>query len=531
VVAVATDGNGAEQLWLRTLDEPDGHFLPGTERGVNPFWAPDSRTVAFFADGKLKRIDIRNLSTMTICDAPNPRGGAWTSDNQIVFAPNMLSGLVRVPATGGDPVALTTLAVDRGEISHRFPAPVLNRRLTYHVQNRNGAENGTWLLSLDDPQHARRIVRAFDRGIVADDRLFWTSAGTLLTQRLDRSTGRLIGDPATVVTSVLPAGVQGLSAFSISNTGALVYRGSSPPSTQLAWVARNGRMLESVGDIGFNLAPQLSPDGRRVAYERVELGRSDLWIVDIERHSAIRALSEQSRLPAGNLAWSRDGGRIGYSSARGLGGNVNIYLINAAGGQAEPFLEEPTALFFSGWTPDGQTAIWTQGSEVSRVTGQIGGRFAIKVMGPDRKRVTYYDPGYYIRHPTMSPDGRWLAFSSDQSGRREVFVIGFPEPGTPRQVSLAGGTQPRWRGDGKELFFLSADSKLMAVGVNAAGGDITFGRPDPLFDAPMRHWLDSLETEYDVSPDGQQFLINAVREEPAAPLTVILNWSKLIGQH
>jgi serine/threonine-protein kinase len=201
------------------LDEADGRFLPGTDKGANPFWAPDSKAVGFFADGKLKRFDIRNFTTMTVCDAPNARGGAWTSDDQIVFAPGMLSGLVRVAAAGGDPVPFTNLAVDRGEVSHRFPAPLPNRRLTYHVMNRNGEENGTWLVSLDDPRHARRIVRAFDRGIVVGDQLIWTSAGTLLTQRLDLSTGRLIGNPASIVTRVSSAGVQGLAAFSVSNAG------------------------------------------------------------------------------------------------------------------------------------------------------------------------------------------------------------------------------------------------------------------------------------------------------------------------
>jgi Tol biopolymer transport system component len=291
-------------------------------------------------------------------------------------------------------------------------------------------------------------------------------------------------------------------------------------------------MLESVSDVGFNLHPQLSPDGRRVVWARSEQGRNDLWVGDLERHSTIRVLSEQNRFPMGNLAWSRDGSRIGYSSARGTAGNDNLYVISAAGGQAEPFQEQPTALVFSEWTPDGQTAIWTQGSEASRITGQVGGRFAIMTMGPDRKPVTYFDPGYMIEHPRVSPDGRWMAFTSDQSGRREVFVMGFPEPGPPRQVSLAGGTQPRWRGDGRELFFLSPDSKLMAVGVNTAHADITLGRPEPLFDAPMRWWLGwtSWTTEYDVSSDGKRFLINVVREERATPLTVILNWPKLIQQ-
>jgi hypothetical protein len=394
--------------------------------------------------------------------------------------------------------------------------------------NRNGNENGTWLVSLDDPHHGRRIVRAFERAIVADDRLFWTTtAGTLLTQRLDSSTGGLLGEPATVVTGVNNGGPQGLSAFSISSAGAIVFQGSSLPTTQLAWVARNGRMLESVSDVGFNLNPQLSPDGGRVAYVRREQGRSELWLVDVERHSSIRVLSEQTRVPIRDLFWSRDGSRIVYSSDRGPKA-TNLYVIGAAGGQATPYFEQPNDIYFYGWIPDAQTAIWEEQSDASRVTGQVGNRFAIKTMGPDRKPVTYFDPGYWILHTTVSPNGRWIAFSSDQSGRRDVFVIGFPEPGTPRQVSSAGGTQPRWRADGKELFFLSADSKLMAVSVNTVHGDVTFGRPEPLFDVPMRWWLNSLSTQYDVSRDGQRFLVDMVLEEHVAPLTVILNWPKLL---
>jgi Tol biopolymer transport system component/predicted Ser/Thr protein kinase len=526
VIAVANnDKGGHQQLWLRTLDEADGRFLPGTDRGDSPFWSPDSTAVGFFADGKLKRIDIRSLSTITVCDAPNPRGGAWTSDGQIVFAPGMFSGLVRVPATGGDPVPLTTLA--KNQMSHRFPATVENRQLTFQVTNQNGDENGTWLLSLDDPQHALRIVKTFDRGIVANNRLFWTSDGTLLTQRLDPSTGSLSGEKATVVNRVGRAGVQGLSAFSISS-GALVYLGSSLPSTQLAWVARNGGMLESTSDVGHFLTPRLSPDGDRIAYVRFEGDRSDLWVVDLERHAATRVLSQQNRYPMGNLLW-RDGSRIAFQASGGPGGMAAGYLINAAGGPAAPVLTQLSVTALTGWTPDGQTAIWTQTTDQSRITGQVGGRAAIMIMGPDQKPVTYFDPGYWIEHATLSPDGHWMAFSSDQSGPRQVFVVGFPEPGRPQQVSDAGGSQPRWRSDSRELFFLAADSKLMAVSVKTEGRNITIGRPQPLFDAPMPQWpWDS--TDYDVSQDGQRFLINVVREQHAAPITVILNWRKLIAQ-
>ena len=169
VVAVASNDKGARQLWLRTLDEEDGRWLADTDHAASPFWAPDSRGVAFFADGKLKRMDVHGPSAaLTVCDAPNARGGAWTSDNQIVFAPGIYSGLVRVPAAGGDPVPLTTLAVDRGEFSHRFPFPLPNRRLIYGVLNQNSEENGIQLISLDDPQHAHSIVRGHNaNGAVA----------------------------------------------------------------------------------------------------------------------------------------------------------------------------------------------------------------------------------------------------------------------------------------------------------------------------------------------------------------------------
>jgi hypothetical protein len=336
VVAAATDDKGAQQLWLRTLVDEDGRWLAGTENGGAPFWSPDSSALAFFADGKLKRLDIRGPSApLTICDAPNPRGGTWTSDNQIVFAPAQFSGLVRVAAGGGTPAPVTSPSADRGEFSHRFPASLPNRQLIYFAMNRNAGENGIWLISLDDPGHARRIVHSRDTGQVVGDSLFWTTTdGTLLAQRIDLSTPRFLGDAETVVTRVMPAGVQGYGAFSISSGGSLVFRTFRLPSTQLTWVARNGAVLEPVGDAGFNHDPQLSPDGRRVAYVRSELDRSEIWVFDVERRAATRVLSEQGGGLFGNPGWSHDGDRILYSSSRGPGNTPSLYAVSATGGQS-----------------------------------------------------------------------------------------------------------------------------------------------------------------------------------------------------
>jgi Tol biopolymer transport system component len=287
-------------------------------------------------------------------------------------------------------------------------------------------------------------------------------------------------------------------------------------------------MLEAVVDVGFTADPQLSPDGRRVAYVRYDQDRAELWVFDLERHSATRVLSDRTPASPGTLAWSPGGDQILYTSSRGQGNTPSLFAISATGGQPTPLVGQlGLTTVFSGWMPGGQSAILTQQSEVPQVTGDPG-RFAIMKMGPDRKPVTYFDPGYNIQGTTVSPNGHWIAFTSNQSRQREVFVIGFPEPGTPRQVSLAGGTQPRWRGDGRELFFLSPDFKLMAVDVNASDTTIALGRPSPLFDAPMRWWsqTDWVGTEYDVSPDGQRFLVDVVHEERRAPLSVILNWSR-----
>jgi len=525
VVAVATPERGPSQLWLRRLDDDAGRFLPGTQGASYPFWAPDSRAVGFFADRKLKRIDIRGLTAITICDAPGGRGGAWMVDGQIVFAPDVYTALVHVPAAGGNPVPFTSLVAEQGETSHRFPFPLPNRRLTYFVIHRNADENGVWLVSLDDPSHPRKIVRSGNAAQFAGGMLFFTDRFTLLAQRFDPVAGRLAGDPTTVATNVATV-VVGQAAFSLSNADSVLVRRFNASVTQLAWTDRHAQVLEELGEAGFNLDPRLSPDGQRVAFVRVEHDVSTLWALNVDTGASTRVISGQLRTPDAAPAWSRDGNRIVFSSARGPSANVDLYIANATGGPVEPFAASSQSMYFSGSTPDGQTSVWMQNS--SRETQHI------VVMGPDRKPATYFDPGYQIEHAAMSPDGHFIAISSNQSGRREVFVTGFPTPGVPRQLSVGGGTQPRWRGDGRELFYLSPPSKLISVAVNSSGRNTNFGRPEPLFDAPIlvgpgygRTMPDP--AQYDVSPDGSRFILNIVREAHPPQLTVMLNWSRSIG--
>jgi hypothetical protein len=516
VVAVATTTNGLRQLWLRRLDDEDGRLLAGTEGALYPFWAPDSRAIGFFADGKLKRIDVRGLSAISLCDAPAGRGGAWTADEQIVFAPDVYSGLMRVPAAGGDPAPLTNLVADRGETSHRFPFPLPDRKLIYFIEHRNAAENGVWLVALDDPQHAQRIVRSGQAAQFAGHSLIFVAGGTLLAQQLNTVAGRLVGDPRTIVTNVASAGVIGQDAFSVSNTDSLLVRRNAFPLTQLAWTGRDGHVLEWLGEVGHNFDPRLSPDGHHLAYMHAEHGVSTLWVLDLDRHTPTRLVSDLFHAPDDRgPGWSEDGNRIVFSSHRGPAANANLYVISPADGHVAPFAESLQAMWFAGWTQNGLTALWTEGF--------YGLRAQVVVMGPDRKPTTYYDPGYMIEQATVSPNGRLIAFTSNHSGSFEVFVIGFPVPGVPRQLSIGGGTQPRLRGDGKELFFLAPDSKLMALTVNASEGNVTFGRPEPLFEASIQDELDNGVAQYDVTSDGRRFLINVVREASISSLTVMLN--------
>jgi Tol biopolymer transport system component len=508
------------------LDDDAGRFLPGTQGAASPFWAPDSRAVGFFADGKLKRIEIRGLTAITICDAPAGRGGAWLVDGQIVFAPDVFTALVRVPAAGGTPAPFTSLVTEQGETSHRYPVPLPNRRLMYFVEHRNDAENGVWLVSLDDPSHPRKIIRTGNAAQFAGGMLFFTDRFTLLAQRFDPADGRLAGDPATVATGVAGTGL-GYAAFWLSNADSVVVRRFNASVTQLAWTDRHGQVLESLGEAGFNLDPRLSPDGHRVAFVRVEHDVSTLWTLNVDTGAATRVISDQLRVPDAAPAWSRDGNRIVFTSARGPSGGFNLYIAKATGGPVEPFAESLSlqSMYFSGSTPDGQTSVWMQTS------GQD--TQSIVVAGPDRKSATYYDPGYDIEHAALSPDGRFIAFSSNQTGRREVYVIGFPTPGVPRQISVGGGTQPRWRGDGRELFFWSPPSRLMSVTMNTSGRDTNFGSAAPLFDAPILEGFGYGRTaadivQYDVLPDGSRFILNMLREPHPPQLMVLLNWSRSI---
>jgi Tol biopolymer transport system component len=515
IVAVVTDARGGSSLWLRRFDGDDGRFIAGSDGASFPFWSPDSRTVAFFAARKLKRVDTQSGSPIAIADAPAGRGGVWTDDEHIIFAPSNNDPLVRIRAEGGDPVPFTTLASARGEISQRFPFLLERRHFGYYAMNRNPAENGVWIAPLAAPGSRTRIVRTDAAAQFGGGWLFFTRDVGLVAQRLDLTGLRLTGDPATVAPIVGSTPILDARPISASADGAVAFRPYVALEREMTWTSRAGAAIGATVTHGVIRDPGLSPDGRRLAFVKVNAERreSDLWVMEVGRQTSTTIASNLDLL---RPIWSPDAKRIVFSAGIGPGANRNLYDIPSTGGSTRASVpEKETLMRAAGWTRDGRQLVWLQ--------KDIPPRDVIMTIGLDQKPKTYFDPGSEIIDARLSSDDRWIALSSNQSGQPEIYVIGFPNVGEMHQISPSGGTQPRWRRDSRELFYLSADGKLMSVPVRAQGDTLDFGSPVPLFTVAVP---DSFQ--YDVAPDGSRFILNSARRVVSAPLTVVLNWPALI---
>jgi Tol biopolymer transport system component len=513
IVAVVTDARGGTSLWLRRFDEDHGRLIAESDGASFPFWSPDNRTVAFFAAGKLKRVDTQAGSPIAIAEAPAGRGGVWTDDGHIIFAPSNNVPLVRVSAEGGDPVPFATLASGRGEISHRFPFLLEHRHVGYFAMNRSPAENSVWVAPLAAPASATRIVRTEASAQFGGGWLFFVRDSGLVAQRLDLGGLRLTGDPVTVARSIGFTPILAGRPISASADGAVAFRGFAP-EREMTWTSRAGEAIGTAVAHGAISDPGVSPDGRRLAFVKFNPERrQDLWVMDVGRQTSTPIVSNLSlRRPI----WSPDSQRLVFTAGIGPGANENLYDILPTGGSWRTTVPEfESQMWAAGWTRDGSQFLWLQ--------ADIPPRHAIKMIGSDQQPKTYFDPGFEITDIRLSPDDRWIALSSTQSGRPEIYVIGFPNVGQITQISTSGGTQPRWRRDGRELFYLSADGKLMSVAVRAQGDTFDFGLPVSLFTVSVP---DSFQ--YDVAPDGSRFIVNSARQVVSAPLTVILNWPAML---
>ena len=516
IVLVSPDSR--PQIWLRSLDDDQLRPIAGTTGGSSPFWSADSRSLGFFADGKLKRIDPRGGEPVSLCDAPTGRGATWTSDGRIIVAPTSGSPLMVMSDTGGQLAPLTTLDASRGEISHRFPHWLPTGKVLYAVMDKSQASD-LRLVDATQPSKVLSLGRSSSAQFAAGH-LFFAREGTLYAQRFDAAAATLQGAPAAV-TTVVTSGVIGLEGFAVSPSGTVAIRARPSQPTQLTLVDRDGRVKATVGEPLVQGMVELSPDGRQVATARQDGAPVRIWTIDLERGVSTRVSADahQDTFPV----WSPDGGRLIFASNRAAGGNTNLYMAPVDGsGNVSAVLEGNALMRPGAWHANG-TLVWSShGPPHSGIWSMM--------LDGDRKPVAYLETSRFrLQHPRLSPDGQWIAYVSNQSGRREVYLQRFPDRDVPRQVSIGGGISPRWRKDGGEIYYVSANGAIMAVSVSP-GARPTIGRPLPLFPFQQPLGFSSDFYNYDVSADGQQFLLNQPTENSAPPLTVILNWSPPSGE-
>ncbi len=528
-IAISPDGQtiafvgtpaGRPRLWLRSLGAASARPLAGTDGASFPFWAPNSRSIGFFADdGRLKRIDLDGDAVRVLANAPLPRGGTWNSEDTILFVP-ATGPVFRVSATGGDRTQVTRIAAQQS--SHSFPRFLPDgNHFVYSVTG--GPEvRGVYVAGLDGTEE-RRLVDADSIGVAtSNSHLLFARGGTVFAQELDPARLALKGNALPVAEGVALQPFLGflLASFSASATGHLIYRsGSASQQRQFVWFDRSGRELGRIGnpDDAAPTSPGISANGRRLALHRTVDGNVDVWLLDLERGGLSRFTSH----PANEIQayWSPDNTRIVFSSNRT--GSYELYEKSTLGALDEKHLL-PMQSQVTDWSRDGRFLLF-QNRDL-KTNSDI---WALPY-GANPKAFSLVYTEFEERDGQFSPDGKWVAYTSVESARSEIYVQPFQGPGTRLPVSINGGAQPRWRSDGKELFFIALDERLMAVPISlpSHGGPLEAGAPIPLFATRVGGAVQAASrTQYVVSPDGSRFLMSTVLEGPAtSPITLILNW-------
>jgi Tol biopolymer transport system component len=520
IVFVATE-EGRSRLSLRSLDAVSARPLTGTEGASWPFWSPDGRSVGFFADGKLKRIDVDGGQLQNLTDAPAGRGASWNRDGTIIFTPDQGTGpIFRIPAAGGEVSPLTRTESPK-QNSHRFPQFLPDgRHFLYYVLG-IPEFRGIYIGDLQGSE-TRRLLDADSAAVyAAPGRLLFVRQGTLFAQDFDAARLELRGNASPMAERIaLDTGAQGSAAVSASTAGPFVYRtGSGSGLRQFVWMDRSGKDIGKASDLLSAISIDLSPDGRRVALFQQVNQNFDVWLLELGRGLLSRFTFDPGveRFPI----WSPDGSRIVFDSDRK--GPFDLYQKPAIGaGTEELLLATAQEKIPTDWSPDGRLLLYRS---VDPKTGYD--IWALPLDG-DGKPVPVVQTNFDERDAQFSPDGKWIAYHSNESGRFEIYIQPFPGPGSKLQVSTNGGAQVRWGPHGKELFYIALDARLMAVPIRLASNPQSAepGSPTPLFATRVGGALQgTFRQQYDVSSDGPRFLMNTITEEAASPITVVLNWN------
>jgi serine/threonine protein kinase len=515
---VAKSADGKPVLWIRPLNSTVAQPMSGTEGATYPFWSADSRYVAFFAAGKLNKIDASGGPSQALCEAKTGRGGTWNSSGTIVFTPEVIGGIVRVDAAGGTRVPLTT--VDAKENSHRWPQflPDGNHYL-YFAHGTTSADNGIYLTALDSKE--RKLLLRNDSNAIyaAPGQLLFVRDSTLMVQSFNLRSLALEGEAKPIADHVAVNTDTWRGIVTASANGELLYQhGTAGSGSQLVWYDASGKQGEPVlPESADYYWPALSPDGSKLAVDIEVNSLGDIWVIDLARHTKTRiTFGPQS---SGDPVWWPDGKSVVFSYGA-PGANDSIYRQNADGtGSKEKLFETPGITDFPfSVTPDGRYIAYMRHDPKSNTGWDI---WALPTFD-DQKPFPVVATNFLDVTPSFSPDGKWLAYANDETGRVEVYIQPFPGGAGRWQVSTAGGARPSWRKDGKELYFWSTDQQLMAVDIQQNGASLQLGAPHALFKATT---VTGSVGTYTASADGKKFVMNTVLPQSLSePLTLITNW-------
>ena len=527
---------GKQQIWVRRLDATESHAIPGTEDAETPFWSADSHSIGFFANNKLKRVDAAGGPVQTLCDGPgSDGGGTWNTDGTILFSGrNPETPVTRVSASGGTPVPVTKLA--SGETFHRWPRFLPDgRHFLYFATFTNSEQDGVFLSSLDG-MPPKRILTTRYMADYASGYLLYRLDQALMARPFDEKKFEFTGEAIQVLSSVGVLANNGRVGFSVSNNGYLAFAENfNGDRSHLVWLDRTGKESGEVGAPGTLGEPRLSPDGKQVVFIRADGGQGDVWLVDLARGVPSRLTFREggSRYPV----WSPDGKTVAFSSAvAGTSGSQLFRKAVSGLGEDELLFSSDSPVMPTDFSPDGRFLLYAKNPNAS------GDIYALPLTLPAHPlpnqgpapgkaepvpvQVTSFDEG----RARFSPDGRWIALVSNESGPNQVYVRSFP--GNERKVQISSGPsvgiEPQWRHDGKELYYISRDDasaigKMMAVPIKSLN-PFEAGLPVPLFTIPTASTFPTF-SHYTASPDGSKFLVIApVNVVQARPITIVQNW-------
>ena len=503
-------------LWIYELGSHGARSLPGTEGASYPFWSADGRSLAFFADAQLKKLEVSGGPVQTICDAPSGRGGTWNKEGVIVLAPETTAGLFRVPASGGTPTRISDFDKSRGEGSLRWPAFLPDgKHFLYLAANFTGQKgaNAIFVGSLDSNEK-RFVVEATSNAAYAPPGyLLFYRDRTLLAQPFDLKRFALVGEATVILPEIQYLPQVKRAIFAVSDQGLLVAQsGGEAALSQLSWFDRKGNAVGAVGKPEVYGNVFLAPDGKSVATDKTDMAslNIDVWTQELQRDGSKR-LTFDPAIDAVPI-WSPDAGQLVFASNRQT--YFGLYVKNSDGANDEKVIVQgEVGNFPSDWSRDGKYILYCRGPDLCFVTY------------PELKSSLFLKAPSVFRNGQFSPDGKWVAYASNETGKWEIYVTSFPDARGRWQISSGGGEQPRWRGDGKELFYLSLDGKMMAAPVTTgahfdAGTSVTLFRTTPRQPVLVYDLF-----VYDVSRDGQRFLINTqVKQAESVPMSVVLNW-------